>query len=390
MLFRSVSQSRYFGGWIRLSGAQGILGMEEIGSSLVVIATNGVWVITGGNDYGFSATNYKASNISTFGCISDKSIVKAGESILYWGVNAIYSVGRNQAGDIIISSITDDTIQSLYTDISPEDKSQSIGVYDDVSKTVRWIYFNATGFETQSYVMELILDTRLGAFYQYKIVNPSYGIIRSLFALPQPELIYNNDSVLVNAESVYSDTQIVYVPYTKRAASNSGVKYLMFTNSPDAPGTIYFTFGYYCDQDFKDWGITDAAAYLLTGAITANDSSVDKQVPYVTVHMFRTENGVDADLIPVGQSSCFMRSQWGWSSSSNSNKWGPQQQVYRYTRGYLVTGTGDSYDTGFELVTTKNKLRGQGKAVALHFQTEAGKDCRIVGWNININGNSIT
>ena len=129
---------------------------------------------------------------------------------------------------------------------------------------------------------------------------------------------------------------------------------------------------------------------MLTGAITAGDSSVDKQVPYVTVHMYRTENSVDSNLVPLNPSSCLLRSQWEWSNSPNSNKWSPFQQVYRYRRGYSVNSPSDPYDTGFEMITTKNKLRGQGRAVSLYFETEEGKDCRIVGWNININGNATT
>ena len=48
----------------------------------------------------------------------------------------------------------------------------------------------------------------------------------------------------------------------------------------------------------------------------------------------------------------------------------------------------DDYETGFEVVTSKNKLRGRGKAFALHMETEAGKDCRILGWSISLNGNT--
>lgn len=378
------------GGVIRLSGAQGIVGMEQIGQSLIVFANNGIWAITGGNDYGFSATNYKAPNISSFGCVSEKSIVKVGDTVLFWGTNGIYSVGRNQTGDLVVKSITDETIQTFYANISPDEKDNAIGVYDDVSKTVRWIYFEFKGFGTQTTVKEIILDTRLGAFYPYVINNPSTGIIRSVFALPQSSVITNTDVVSVGSEKVYVNTDSVVIPFQIRSPSKTGVKYLMLYDDTNSPGNIYFTFGYYTDQSFKDWGSIDAEAYLLTGAITAGDSSVDKQVPYVTVHCYRTENGVDSNFNPIGQSSCLMRSHWGWANSLNSNKWGPEQQVYRYVRGYMASSTVDPYDNGFELITTKNKLRGQGKAIALHFKTETGKDCRIVGWNININGNSVT
>src|SRR5690606_19440481 len=58
------------GGFLRISEAKDILSMSNIGSSLIVIASNGVWSIDGGSDYGFSATNHKVTKISTFGGIS--------------------------------------------------------------------------------------------------------------------------------------------------------------------------------------------------------------------------------------------------------------------------------------------------------------------------------
>ena len=77
------------GGFIAISGAHNIVGLETIGSNLLVIATNGVWAVSGGSDYGFSATNYKVTELTTFGCAGRKSIVKTGGSVLYWGSNAI-------------------------------------------------------------------------------------------------------------------------------------------------------------------------------------------------------------------------------------------------------------------------------------------------------------
>src|SRR5699024_10563732 len=41
------------GGFLRISEAKGIQSLANIGTSLIVIAENGVWAIDGGSDYGF-------------------------------------------------------------------------------------------------------------------------------------------------------------------------------------------------------------------------------------------------------------------------------------------------------------------------------------------------
>jgi hypothetical protein len=148
----------------------------------------------------------------------------------------------------------------------------------------------------------------------------------------------------------------------------------------------------YNNTSFKDWekfdgSGQDAAAFLLTGSQIAGDSTIFKQIPYLTMHFRRTENGVTDAGVPANQSSCLIRSQWDFSNSINSRKWGSLFQAYRYTTPHFITDV--NYDTGFEVITTKNKLRGRGKSFALFMQTEPLKDCRILGWNIAVNGNAV-
>lgn len=381
------------GGLIRLSGLNRLVGMQDIGSALIAIGTNGVWAISGGSDYGFVATNYKALKISDYGAVSEDSIIKVGNTVMFWGFNSIYQVARNQTGDIVVTSISDNTIKQLYEEIPGTSKDSAVGIYDDISKTARWLYHDGS-ITGGTYVNELILDTRIPAFYKYKIYNTSVSFLRSMFQLPT----YQLQDELVNlqtttGELITTDTnEQVVTEIQTRLPSASGTRYVVLTQGE--LGLYYFTFAYYRNGEFRDWksvdnvGI-DAKAFIITGAITANDSSVNKQIPYVTVHMYRTENGVDNNFVPINQSGCFMRGYWGWSNSAASNKWSRPQQVYRYPRGFLVNST-TSYDTGFELVSTKNKLRGQGKSVSIYFETEPYKDCRLVGWNINVTGNSTT
>ena len=65
-------------------------------------------------------------------------------------------------------------------------------------------------------------------------------------------------------------------------------------------------------------------------------------------------------------------------------------QAYRYRKQYTPSGPEDDYDTGFEVVSSRNKLRGRGKAFSIYFETEPNKDCRLIGWSLALNGNTFT
>jgi hypothetical protein len=84
-----------------------------------------------------------------------------------------------------------------------------------------------------------------------------------------------------------------------------------------------------------------------------------------------------------------MRSQWNYANQIESNKWSPLVQSYRYRKARIVENLSDAFDTGFYAITSKSKLRGRGKAIALYFETEPYKDCQILGWNISVNINQI-
>lgn len=381
------------GGLVRLSGAEGITGMINIGSSLVIFAANGVWAISGGSQYGFTATNYKVDHLSTFGSISPLSIVSDGSRALYWAADGIYVVEKNQLGDLVVNNLIQKSVQSYYEDISPVAKAGAIGVFEATGKKIRWLYHEGDRFTDQSITRELILDLTLGAFYPFKIGRLASNTVEvfSMFSSTPFTSSVVSEIVLAGTEIVYDGLSPVVVESTGRTSGVLDTRYVAIALVDGAP---YLTFSYYNNNRFLDWESFDAVgvdanAYMITGAVTANDSSVAKQIPYLTMHFVRTESGVDGDLNPLFQSSCLVRSQWDWANSANSNKWGSLFQAYRPRREYLAVDENDEYDTGFSVVTSKSKVRGRGRAFALHMETEAGKDCRILGWSIALNGNAL-
>ena len=63
------------GGFLRIAEAKNIMHMLSLGPRLIIMAENGIWTVTGGNDTGFTATNYKVSKLSTYGILSPQSVV---------------------------------------------------------------------------------------------------------------------------------------------------------------------------------------------------------------------------------------------------------------------------------------------------------------------------
>lgn len=380
------------GGFLRISGAVNIKAMVNLDTSLIVIADNGVWTITGGGEYGFTATNYKVGKISTFGGLSSSSVVVENGRVFYWAKDGIYVVAKNQFGDFTVQSVTESTIQTYYENISNEAKEECVGTYDTNAKKIRWLYNTGERFTTTSAPKELILDVALNAFYpsDIKILSTNTVEVFSLFSSVPFKRGIEESIVYSELSEVLSSSDSVVVSESIRTTGLQSVRYLTVEI---LNGVVYVVFSYYRNTSFMDWesvnGVgVDAKGTILTGYATAGDSAVDKQIPYLVMHFYRTENGVDENLVPTNQSGCLFRCQWSFSNTINSNKWSALKQAYRYRRPMYVTDVNDNYDNGFELITTKNLVRGNGPAFALYFETEPGKDCRIVGWSLSLTGNS--
>jgi hypothetical protein len=361
------------GGFIRVSGMNKLVGMMDLGSSLIAIADNGVWQITGGSDYGFSPVNLKVSRISPFGCVSGQSIVEVNGKGMFWGNDGIYGIIKDQFGDFSVVSLSENTIQTLYDTIPTTSKVRCTGAYNGYTKKVHWLYKIDPVFSQDSFTYEIVFDTSLQAFsrnriYQTTADMPASQVVEVFTVVPP---IVTSTEIEVLQENIYLAV-IGSIP----------------------TDIAHFGFSYYCAPAFLDWESTtfgrDAFAYLVTGAASGGDSSTRKFLPYVTTHMLRTESGVDPlTLEPLSPSGCLMRVRWDWSDSIASRKWSPQQEIYRYRFPLFVEGPSDPYDNGFVIVTSRSKVRGSGKAFSIEFRSEEGKDCVLLGWNILAQSNDV-
>ena len=383
------------GGFIRVDGAYNIQSLVNVGSGILVIAENGVWMITGGSDYGFSANNNMRRKVSDKGAQSPGSVVVVDNTVMFWADDAIYHITPDQFGDWTSNNLTQETIQKFYDDIDPVDKFYAQAGYDSYDRKVRWVYKNRIG--SSESVKELIFDVTLGAFYTHtigSIAGNHYPKVACPVQIPpfrlndsQAEVVSDGGFVLYNGEQVVQEVSV-------RGSGTREIAYVTLTSV----NPVSYTFSLYRDGNFLDWvsedgqGI-DAHAYMITGWLSGGDFLRYKQVPYVQFHLTRTEDGFEEDAtgnwFPTNESSCKVQAQWEWSNSPNSNRWGREFQAYRYRRLYMPSNVNDPFDNGFEVVTTKNKLRGKGKVLSMKISTEPGKDCRLLGWSMlfGANGN---
>lgn len=374
------------GGFIRVNEAYGIHKLINLGSSLMVVATNGIWRILGGSDTGFTATSYIVEKVSDRGCTSPDSIAVVDNGFMFWGDDAIYYVAPDQFGSYVCNNISFSRIQRLYDDISIDDKKKAYGAYDSYERKVRWLFYNPTRNTVP--VRELVLDMQLQAFY--------LNTVKQLNDDPYPKpvamylgLSYSVDvtesAVVVDGDPVVVDGDPVVISSEEQlGTSQRELGYIVITGTTP---TISYTFAKYSNTDFRDWysednvGV-DADAFVVTSYMSGTDFQRDKQIPYITIHMRRTENGFDTEFNPINESSCIVQARWDWSDSDRSGKWGREFQAYRYRKLYIPVDSDDDYDNGFSTIVTRNKVRGNGKVLSLKFRTEPNKDLHLYGWSM--------
>lgn len=381
------------GGTIHIPEASNITKLVATSRSLLVFAENGIWEISGENA-GFIATAYQISKVTGIGVSNPNTVVDTGGTIVYWAKTGIHAISPDPTtGRYSTENISLTTIQTFYNSIPDIAKLNARGFYDERLNTVRWIYNDSGTYSETNYInhytKQLNLSLTLKAFYTYSISSLISGspFITDFVQVPGYSLTGVNFDVYASADQVITTGNTIITTGKNNTSRSGTYNYLTFTGSS-------FTVSKYSNTTFLDWKTAnsvgvDYSSYLLTGYEILGDIAHIKQVPYVVFYLSRTEDGftqVGSDLVIDNPSSCLVQAQWDWCDSLNSGKWGVQFQAYRLLRPYIPSGAGDTFDYGDSVITTKNKLRGSGRALSLKIQSEAGKDMKLLGWSMDITG----
>jgi hypothetical protein len=388
------------GGLIQIPEAGEITGLQPLGRGVIVLATNGAWFIAGTSTSGFTAADYSVERITNVGCTAAKSIVQVEDSIIYWSNNGIYTLSPDQGGGFVAQNASDKNIKTFYQGIPTINKLYAEGSYNVTNKIVYWLYSSSetSSTETGRYNKNtvLALDLRLGAWYWFSF-DTSLGVIPvSLEVTKETSSTELDYTILAGNNTVISsgNTVVATLPVVNGAVQ----QFKFLTLHPVTNNNYSITFSDLLNTrdsatKFADWYTFDDEgveqdAYIITGYNMGNNGPArSKTGQYLTVFMQRTETEFDEDAIPLNESGCLMQSRWDFTDNSYAGKWQDPVQVYKQRRLFLADG-GQTFDDGYPLVVSRNKLRGRGKAVQFKFASEEGKDMQIVGWTGTFVGNT--
>jgi hypothetical protein len=370
------------GGVVPIPEADRIRKLIPLGNGVIVIAQNGVWFV-GAGDSAFAATSLSVSKVSSIGSQSPLAAIEVDETIYWWSETGIQALQQASGqfgpipGKFGNTNITEQTIQSLYNDINELYKKNAKALFDPRTNRLMWL-FNDSFTDLFQYNKCLLFDLTLQAFFlwefgQFENATPTvsgfFNNIGESFASADVEVLADGgDEVLstVDGEVLAASYAATYVP--------SDVQFIV-----NVPGEGQ-AFATTTDTSHVDWSSFDGEgiefeSYIETGYELMNDAMRDKQAIYAFCHFRRLDN-----------SSCKMTTKWDWSNSLNSNRWSTEVEVYR-ERNRPSNSTADL--EAFEVVTSKNKVRGSGKAIQFRFGTsERGKNFDLLGWSVAYVGNT--
>lgn len=245
-----------------------------------------------------------------------------------------------------------------------------------------------------SYNRELIFDLSLGAFALYDMGHDNFPVLNDYVPVADYFYVPESNNVLNDGgDDIVDDTGDTVTAALSRSSNRNldprkeRIKYLTTI------GTSW-TLAEYKDYAFRDWvsydGVgADFFSYLITGYELAGDFSRNKYAPYLLVYNTRTEQQwvlTGSGVVPDLPSSCIVQAQWDWNESGVQGKWGTKFQAYRLLRPLTDSPQdGDPFSYGEKVIVTKSKLRGNGRALSLFFQSDSGKDMRLLGWGLVLN-----
>jgi hypothetical protein len=333
------------GGFVVIPNLGDVKKMVVLGAGLLVLSSNGVWEISGGEE-AFSATNAKVRKVSNASVYGAGSVVETSTSIAAWTDEGIIAFTFDDMGSKATSAnLTVGILNTYYHSI--HDKQRVRGYFDPQDRSVRWLHSPLT-FPNRApqYRRELVFDTDLGAFRENTFgVHPLEGVGVTA-AVHTRRRIYLSSKVTINSELAR---------------------------------ILNFGFSDYTSKSFKDFGITEAHGIIETAYITGSASAANKQLKMVTVNMRRTpyegEGGYDEGFNPDGApSSCLFYTKWGYTLAEEEGRWSRPFEMFR-----PPTIFGERIKN-YEVVSTKSTVTGRGTAFVMRFETSPAKDLWLLGW----------
>lgn len=328
------------GGFVSIPEAGRILKLVSIQTSLIVFATNGVWVITGNQNIGFSAGDYAVRKISSIPAVSASSFVDVEGLPCWWNYDGIYIVSQvgdtNYSGGVKIDSLTQMSIRTFFKEEIPvASKLYARGSYNQLNKEISWTYRSSaiTNFE-DNYAFDRVLT--------YSTINQSF----------YPWSFGGNVKIhgVTSQRTRGTFRQTVSGTRTDVTSMQGSVSKFVVSSSGN------LSFAETKNSGYLDFGTTDYTSYLVTG-YNFDQAARKLQANYVTIF---------SRFQDVPQ--FYFQGIFDSGNTANSGRWGTNQLV-------TFPEIGD-----YDYYKKKLKVRGTGNVLQFKVSSVTGKPFDIAGW----------
>lgn len=335
------------GGVVTIPEMGRVLKLFSTQSLLIVFATNGVWVIAGNENIGFSAGDYSVRRVSAIPAIAAQSFVDVDGLPCWWNYDGVYMVTEvNNAGGLKIESLTDQTIRTYYKEEIPTSaKPYAVGVYNQLTREIRWLWRSAS---VSSFEQNYEYDRALTFNMLTKGFSP-WSFDKTLARVCGVTALKTRGTSRQEVNGVMTDVTSFQGSVFKYLISNTG-------------GTS-LTFGETKNAAFRDfYGVNsvgvDYESFFLTGyQEDAGSPARRRQANYIVLFVRNQDNPEFS-----------IRGVYDFGGSEASGRWGVNQLIQFPEVG--------AYDYRMKKV----KVMGTGRSVQFRVASSAGKPFDISGW----------
>ena len=367
------------GGEILISEANNIKKLYVYNESLFVFAENGVWVVNG-VDGRFSPSSYYISKISSIGIDATQSFISAENIPFWWSNSGIHTIRFDEgSGFPIEENISLATVQTLFGELTPLQRSKIVSDYDMFNKRIYWWYPSADEVTISGRNEALILDISLKAFYPWSIAGtgatPGSHHIGSFYVEPSSLTTVLEDVTVASGDVTVASGTVYTLDVEGGSYQDIRLVSIYYSSS-------VYRVGQYTDIAFVDFGSRNYESYFESGYFFGGDLLLKKNTPFVTVYLRSTEEGFTGNetigYTAINSSSLLLSAYWDFKKTAAT-----AQQTYRI-KPFAIVNTADLTNNQQQttVITTRLKVRGKGRSMRLRFAAEAGKNFIFLGYSI--------
>jgi hypothetical protein len=328
------------GGIIIIQGTGAIYKLFPIANGLLVMAQNGIWLISGSAGFGFDPTSYLISQISKVKILSPSSIVDVLGLPFFWNLEGIYSVQLGQEkspyghGGLTVNPLTVGTILSFYNNIPQNSKLYAKAAYNPITYVIQWLYRSTN-------------ESDIGNRYVYDSAL-SLNIFNKAF---YPYIISNKENSTANLNI----SGIVFMDYPSSTTLDPQFKYTTFVP----------TGGTYSEENnfttYTDWvtaGFSTTYTSTFTTGYKLHGQAFKRWMP-IYMYLF------SRNAVPT---SYQVQAIWDF----NVNALGRTSNVQTVV----------NWNPEFGMLYRRHKLRGHGLAVQFKITSVDGQPFDFMGWAV--------